>query len=120
MRLVVLGLFLLAGQATFAEEVHIIQAGQEYLSAEAAPKADAITKNPIEGKAYIVKKLKIKKGDKIVFENQDKVTHNAYGPDFDLQAQTPGQTKTETFDKVGKQMIKCAIHPKMKFELEVE
>ena len=120
MRSAVIGFCLLVGQTSFAEEVHIIQAGQEYLSADAAPKADAITKNPIEGKAYVVKKLKIKKGDKIVFENRDKVTHNAYSPDFDLQAQAPGQTKSETFDKPGKQMIKCAIHPKMKFELEVE
>ena len=120
MRLATLVLLAFASQPVLASEVHVLQAGQEFLTADAASKVEMITKSPSEGKAFAVKHLKIKKGDKIVFENHDKVTHNVYGNEFDLQVQTPGQTKTETFEKVGKQTIKCAIHPKMKFELEVE
>ena len=105
--------------AARAAEVVVVQAGKDYLSADAKVNAAAINANPSEGKPFLIKTLKIKKGDSLTFENLDKVTHNAYGDGFDVEAQTPGQIKTVKIEKVGHQTVKCAIHPKMKIELEV-
>ena len=102
-----------------ATDVIVVQAGKDYLSAEATSKATEINANPSAGKPYILKSLKVKKGDQLVFENLDKVTHNVYGEGFDLEAQAPGQKKTVKIEKVGRQTVRCAIHPKMKIELEV-
>ena len=64
--------------------------------------------------------VKLKKGDQISFKNSDKVTHNVFAENsFDLKAQPPGDERKQTFEDEGKFTIRCAIHPKMKFNVEV-
>ena len=86
-----------------AETVEVVQVNQTFMTGEA--------------KAATVK---IKKGDKIKFKNSDKVTHNVFAESsFDLKAQPPGDERTQSFEDEGKFTIRCAIHPKMKFNVEV-
>ena len=103
-----------------AADETIVQAGQMYLNSSAEKMAEQIKKDPLVGKPMLVKSVKIHVGDKITFKNLDKVTHNVYGDSFDLKAQAPNETRSYVFDKPCKQVIKCAIHPKMSFEVEVD
>ncbi len=76
-----------------------------------------------KGKEFSVKTLTVKKGDVVVFQNSDSVTHNVFSKDdqikFDLKTQKPGENSKVTFDKVGKGEVRCAIHPHMKIQLTV-
>jgi len=103
-----------------AADIIVIQAGQMFLDGKAEAKATEIARTPARGKEFGLSKLVVKVGDRIVFKNLDKVSHNVYGEGFDLHAQPAGTTTAQTFDRVGRQTIRCAIHPKMKIELEVE
>ena len=103
-----------------AGEVTIIQAGQQFLSQKSEARAEQIKASPTLGRDDVVKTLKLKTGDVVTFKNLDKVTHNVYGQDFDLHAQATGDVVRQKFEKSGHQTIRCAIHPKMKFELDVE
>lgn len=69
--------------------------------------------------------VKIKKGDSIVFKNEEKdITHNVFslGPKnaFELKTQPPGQATNFVFNEVGKTEVECAIHPNMKLVVEVQ
>ena len=75
-----------------------------------------------KAKKFDVKKVDIKAGDSIKFVNSDSITHNVYsskGMKFDLGAQKPGDSSSQTFDKAGKFRVRCAIHPKMKVTVNV-
>ena len=102
-----------------AADVVVVQTGQMFLNQTAEAKAAAIKDDPGLGRDAVVKTIKLKKGDHITFKNLDKVTHNVYGEGFDLHAQTPGSETKQAFDTPGKQTVHCAIHPKMKFDVEV-
>lgn len=115
-----LSLLFLISTVARAKDVVVVQAGQQFLSADAEPRAEQIRTTPSVGRAQVLKTLKVKVGEQIVFKNLDKVTHNVYGQDFDLHAQETGHNVTQKFDKPGHQTVKCAIHPKMKFELDIE
>ena len=76
-----------------------------------------------KGKVFSVTDIAIKKGDTLVFFNDDNVAHNIYstspGNVFDLGSQKPGNSTPVTFDKSGNIDILCAIQPLMKMKVKV-
>lgn len=76
-----------------------------------------------KGKAFSETDVTVKKGDTLLFLNDDNVAHNIYsttpGNDFDLGSLRPGQSIPITFDKVGNIDILCAIHPLMRMKVKV-
>ncbi len=76
-----------------------------------------------KNKAFSVRTLAIKVGDRVVFRNNDDFLHNIFSLSdampFDLGAYSQGQTKTVTFGKPGKFDVECAIHPEMKLTVTV-
>jgi len=77
-----------------------------------------------KGRQFSMAEAKVKKGDSLVFVNDDNVAHNIYstspGNDFNLGSQSPGKSVSVTFDKAGNIDILCAIHPLMKMKVSVE
>lgn len=77
-----------------------------------------------KGKAFSVKKLKIKLGDSVKFVNEDAFSHNVFSlsptKGFDLGSYPQGGAKSVTFDKAGLVEVECAIHPDMTLTIEVE
>jgi plastocyanin len=65
----------------------------------------------------------IKKGESLVFVNDDDVVHNVMsmtpGSEFNLGAQQPGSKVTQAFSKSGAVAVICAIHPRMKLTVNV-
>jgi plastocyanin len=76
-----------------------------------------------KGKVFSSTSVTIKKGDTLVFSNDDNVAHNIYsvspGNEFNLGSQAPGNSTPITFDKSGDVDIVCAIHPVMKMKVKV-
>lgn len=74
-------------------------------------------------KAFPQPTLAIKAGDRITFTNGDPFTHNVFsatkGMEFDLRTQNPGQSSTVPFSKAGSLLVECAIHPKMKLQVQI-
>jgi len=74
-------------------------------------------------KVFHPETLRVKKGDVVVFRNDDPVTHNVFsrtkGSAFNLKMQKPGQEDRVTFDQPGEVTVRCAIHPSMKLSIEV-
>jgi|SRR5437667_12815192 len=70
-----------------------------------------------------VETLKVKIGDSIQFKNLDPYFHNiftlSFAKLFDLGSYPQGQSRSITFDKPGKVVVECAIHPHMKMTVEV-
>jgi len=77
-----------------------------------------------KGKVFSKPEVTLKKGDTIVFVNDDTVAHNIYsataGNDFNLGSQPPGKSVSVTFDKPGEIDVMCAIHPLMKMKVKVQ
>jgi plastocyanin len=76
-----------------------------------------------KGKVFSESAITIKKGDVVVFVNDDAVTHNIMTigsvADFNIGAQAPGVSTSITFEKTGEFMILCAMHPRMKMVVNV-
>jgi plastocyanin len=78
------------------------------------------------GMMFTQSSASLAKGDRIVFPNEDDVTHNIHvfgpGPDdsADLGLQKPGATLTYKFDKSGAYRVRCNIHPSMKMAVTVK
>jgi plastocyanin len=76
-----------------------------------------------KGKVFSESTIAIKKGDVVVFVNDDSVTHNVMstdsGNEFSIGSQPPGVSTPVTFDKAGEFTILCAIHPRMKLIVKV-
>src|SRR5712691_9812398 len=76
-----------------------------------------------KGKVFSESALEIKKGDTLVFLNDDNVAHNVLsttpGNVFNLGSIAPGHSTPVTFDKAGDVHILCAIHPSMKMSVKV-
>jgi plastocyanin len=74
-------------------------------------------------KAFSVKTLDVKVGDKVSFRNDDGFAHNVFSltdaMPFDLGAYGQGQIKSVTFSKPGTFEIECAIHPDMRMVVTV-
>lgn len=60
-------------------------------------------------------------GDRIVFSNEDSVTHNVVsltnGFQFDLGVFKPGMKKAVNFNDLGVVDVECTVHPNMKLTL---
>jgi plastocyanin len=71
-----------------------------------------------------VETITIKVGDQVVFRNDDRLVHNVYsrtpGFEFDLGSLRRGTSAKHTFAKAGSVDIECAIHPHMKFKIQVQ
>jgi plastocyanin len=76
-----------------------------------------------KGKAFSPTDVTVKKGETLMFVNDDNVAHNIYSMspnnEFNLGSQLPGTSVPVTFDKVGDVDILCAIHPLMKMKVKV-
>jgi plastocyanin len=76
-----------------------------------------------KGKVFSESEVAIKKGETIVFVNDDAVSHNIMsntaGNQFNLGSQQPGISTPVTFDKPGDVTVICAIHPRMKMVVKV-
>jgi len=77
-----------------------------------------------KGKVFDRAELKVKRGESVVFRNDDPVTHNVFsrtkGNQFNLKMQKPGQEDVVTFEEPGEVTVRCAIHPTMKLTVHVE
>ena len=76
-----------------------------------------------KGRVFSTEALTIKKGETVVFTNDDSVPHNvvskAPGNEFDLGYQPPGASTPVTFDAAGNVSVICTIHPRMKLTIQV-
>jgi cytochrome c peroxidase len=77
------------------------------------------------GQKFSRSSLSVHVTDHIAFLNQDDVQHNikvidADGAEDDKGLQKPGESIDVSFDKTGHFMVRCAIHPKMKMQVEVQ
>lgn len=76
-----------------------------------------------KGKAFSIKKLNVKVGDTVKFQNDDPFAHNIFSlsdaKSFDLGSFGLGGNRTVTFDKPGTIEIECAVHPDMHMVVEV-
>lgn len=77
-----------------------------------------------KGKVFAPTELRVKAGDKIVFRNDDDVTHNVFsrteGSEFNVKLQEPGSDSPVVMEKPGVVDVRCAIHPAMKLRVVVE
>ena len=69
--------------------------------------------------------LTVHAGDKVMFQNDDTVTHNitvkgADGDADDLGLQKPGGVVSYKFEAKGPYRIVCSIHPRMKMMVTAE
>jgi plastocyanin len=75
-------------------------------------------------KSFSQDAIVIRPGDRIVFSNQDSVTHNLFsrspGLAFEVKVQLPGQETPVSFPRAGEAEVRCAIHPEMKLRVVVE
>jgi len=67
--------------------------------------------------------LAVRVGDRVVFRNDDDITHNVFsrseaGP-FNVKLQPPGSESPVAFERPGVVDVRCAIHPKMKMRVVV-
>lgn len=73
---------------------------------------------------FSVRQLAIGVGDRVVFINNDTVTHNVYsetkGAEFEIELQPPGRTDSVRFARPGIVQVRCAIHPNMMLRVEVK
>ena len=60
----------------------------------------------------------------VVVTSDDRTAHNVFsrspGFKFDLGVLRRGTSAKHTFTKAGSAVIECAIHPTMKFKLEIQ
>jgi plastocyanin len=75
-------------------------------------------------KTFSEQKITIKKGDTLVFVNDDNVAHNVFsrseGFKFNLKIQKPGERTRVPMPTAGTAIVHCAIHPRMELEVIVE
>lgn len=75
-------------------------------------------------KTFTVEVVKIKKGDKVSFKNEDPFFHNVFSLSdskmFDLGSFPKGEAREVEFTEAGEVEIECAIHPNMKMKVIVE
>ncbi len=76
-----------------------------------------------KGRRFSSAEVTIKKGDVLVFVNDDNISHNVLsstpGNEFNLHSQAPGASTPVTFDKKGDIKVICAIHPSMQMLVKV-
>jgi plastocyanin len=77
-----------------------------------------------KGKLFRPETLRVKVGDRVLFNNDDEITHNVFsraaGNAFNVGIQQPGSSSPVTLQEPGPVEVRCAIHPGMKLTIEVE
>jgi plastocyanin len=77
-----------------------------------------------KGKRFEPESLRVKVGDRVLFQNDDETAHNVFsrtaGNAFNVGMQEPGSTSPVTFEQAGTVEVRCAIHPGMKLTVQVE
>lgn len=93
----------------------------------AAPGASSAQGEPQisqRGRAFDPDHVAMREGETLRILNDDRFVHHIYsqtpGLKFDSGPQRPGETISIEFDKVGVYEFRCAIHPKMHLEVDVE
>jgi plastocyanin len=75
-----------------------------------------------KNKAFSVRQITIKVGDRITFVNDDIVKHNVFsetkGAEIDFP-QPPGRSDSVRFLQPGTVAVECALHPEMRLEVQV-
>lgn len=75
-------------------------------------------------KTFSVKTLQAHLGDTVSFRNDDPFVHNIFSlsdtQSFDLGTYAKGETRKVTLSKEGTVEVECAVHPEMKFVVEVK
>jgi plastocyanin len=95
-----------------------------------APLAVALVVAPLapvvvgqKGKKFSQSEVTVKVGEKLVFNNDDDVTHNVFsaapGFAFNVVAMKPGANHEVAFTKTGSFDVRCAFHPAMKVKITV-
>jgi plastocyanin len=91
------------------------------MAAAAAAEDHAVSQ---KGREFAPLELKVKAGDRVVFHNDDDVTHNVFsqteGAAFNVKLQEPGSKNPVTFEQPGVVDVRCAIHPTMELRIVVE
>ena len=76
-----------------------------------------------KGRAFSEQSINVKKGNAVVFFNDDTVPHNimsvSKGNEFNLGSQGPGTSTPVTFNEIGSVAVICAIHPRMKMTVTI-
>ena len=76
-----------------------------------------------KGKVFSEAEVALKKGETLVFLNDDNIPHNVLsttpGHQFNMGLIGPGHATPVTFDKAGNIQIFCAMHPTMKMVVKV-
>jgi plastocyanin len=76
-----------------------------------------------KGRVFSQTEIAVKKGENIVFVNDDNIAHNIMsaspGNEFNLGSQAPGASSSVTLSKAGEVSVVCAIHPRMKMTVTV-
>lgn len=76
-----------------------------------------------KGQLFQPEALRVRVGDRVLFRNDDEVTHNVFsrtrGAEFNVKLQEPGSASPVTFEQAGPVEVRCAIHPGMKLVIEV-
>ena len=76
-----------------------------------------------KGRMFSAESVTIKKGETLIFLNDDNVPHNilstSKGNEFNLGSQPPGASTDVTFKEAGDVLVICAIHPRMKIMVKV-
>jgi plastocyanin len=74
-------------------------------------------------RSFTPKKLVVKQGDSVRFNNDDPFAHNVFSlseaKSFDLGSYRQGHGKSVVLDKAGTVEVECAVHPDMKMVIEV-
>ena len=76
------------------------------------------------GQRFSRTSLSLPRGETVHFTNHDDVTHNISVIDavenaVDKGLQRPGEEIAQLFDRAGKFVVRCSIHPKMKMVIVV-
>lgn len=90
------------------------------IGATADAQASGAKSVSIKGLAFHPPTLKIKRGGKVTFANQDNTTHTATSGSFDTKRIAPGTSVTVRFSRKGTFAYHCKIHPFMKGKIVVE
>jgi plastocyanin len=77
-----------------------------------------------KGRVFSESEITLKKGESLVFVNDDNIAHNILsmtpGHEFNLGSQPPGASVPVAFKDSGELTVICAIHPRMKLTVVVE
>jgi cytochrome c peroxidase len=101
--------------------LRLILAAGFITTATAALAADAVVRQ--HDHLFDPARLSVQRGTAVHFTNAENVVHHVYSDGkefaFDSGDIPPGGDFAVTFDKAGRFLVRCAIHPQMRAEIEV-